>query len=273
MRFASAIVALTTLAALAGAQSSNHAVVRIAARDSAGTPIPLADVAITKGLKDVIAHTTTDSSGRAIMSVAVNDSTDFQLTMRKIGIRRTDRFFQVGPKDTAVVNLVVAPPHGTDLAPVRVVEKRVRNRFESYDLTADDIQNSDRFLVNGWEAVKLLRPVMLTSRGGCATGALEVWVNGKRIRLPLRPTGLDSARALVGAPPHTRVSYVPISVMSSIAPEHIQEVHYHDCFDHSMAVVGSNDAIFITLKPGVVYVENEGSFVVSEAEERKASQR
>jgi hypothetical protein len=91
---------------------------------------------------------------------------------------------------------------------------------------------------------------------------LEVWVNGKRIRLPLRPTGLAAARAFVGAPPRTRVSYVPISVMSDIAPEHIQEINYHDCFDSSMAAVGSTNAIFIVLKPGVVYQQDVGSFVL-----------
>ena len=68
-------------------------------------------------------------------------------------------------------------------------------------------------------------------------------------------------------PPGARFSYVPVSVMSDIAPEHIAEIHYHDCFDHSMAAVGNNNAIFITLKPGVIYQQDVGSFVISEAEE------
>src|SRR3954469_23611428 len=136
---------------------------------------------------------------------------------------------------------------------------------------ADEIENADGYLENGWEVVKALRPVMLTSRGGCATGAQEVWVNGKRIRLPLYPTGLAAQRALVGAPPRTRVTYVPISVMSDIAPEHIAEIHYKDCFDHSMAVVGTNNAIFITLKPGVEYIQDVGSFVMDEATEKRVN--
>jgi hypothetical protein len=110
---------------------------------------------------------------------------------------------------------------------------------------------------------------MLTSRGGCNTGAQEVWVNGKRIRLPLYPTGLAAARAFVGVPPHARFSYVPVSVLSEIAPEHIAEIHYHDCFDTSMAAVGNNNAIFVILKPGVYYQQDVGSFVISEAEEER----
>jgi hypothetical protein len=46
--------------------------------------------------------------------------------------------------------------------------------------------------------------------------------------------------------------------MSDIAPEHIQEINYHDCFDTSMAAVGSTNAIFIVLKPGVVYFHGGG---------------
>jgi hypothetical protein len=87
-------------------------------------------------------------------------------------------------------------------------------------------------------------------------------VNGKRIRLPLPPTGIAAARARVGVPARARFSYVPVSVMSDIPPEHIQEINYHDCFDTSMAAVGNNNAIFIVLKPGIDYVENVGSFVL-----------
>ena len=86
---------------------------------------------------------------------------------------------------------------------------------------------------------------MLTSRGGCATGVREIWVNGKRIRLTLLPTPMVRERARVGAPVNARFGYVPLVVLSEIAPEHIQELVYHDCFDTSVAAVGSNDAIFV----------------------------
>ena len=98
--------------------------------------------------------------------------------------------------------------------------------------------------------------------GGCDSGVREVWVNGKRIRLPLYPTGMAAARALVGVPPRARFTYVPVSVLSDIAPEHILEINYHDCFDASMAAVGSVNAMFIVLKPGVDYLQDVGSFVL-----------
>lgn len=248
----------------AGAQARSNAVVRVTARDSSGAPITAAELTVTRGLRDVVAQGRTDDAGEALLSFQVKDSSDFQVTMRKIGYRRGDRFFESGPFDTVRVAIVVAAPKSTQL-PTVTVTGTADVKYKSYHLDADDIEKADSpALNNGWEVVKRLRPDMLTSRGGCASGAREVWVNGKRIRLPLEPTGMTAARALVGAPPRTRVSYVPISVLSEIAPEHIAEINYHDCFDTSMAAVGNNDAIFVVLKPGVVYEMNVGSFVMDQ---------
>jgi hypothetical protein len=256
-----AVFAFTTAA---GAQSLPRAFVAVTARDSTGVPITSAEITLTRGLKDVIGTSRTDSAGRALLSVEVKDSTDFQITMRKIGYQRGSRFFGVGPYDTAKVTVVVAPPRPATLAPVTITAQQDLLR-KSYYLDADDIENSKFPLDNGWEVVKRLRPDMLTSRGGCETGAMEAWVNGKRMRLPLYPTGMAAARARVGAPPRARFGYVPVSILSEIAPEHIQEITYHDCFDTSMAAVGNNNAIFVVLKPGVVYQMNVGSFVAEPA--------
>jgi hypothetical protein len=274
MRLVPVLAALVTLAVSAGAQSStaNRAFVRVTAKDSSGAPISAAEITVTRGLRDVVARGTTDDEGHGLFSVDVKDSTEFQVTMRKIGYRRGDRFFEVALKDTAQVNITVPRPQTNALAPVTVTAKR-ESRYNSYDLDADEIESSDLPLDNAWEVIKALRPVMLTSKGGCPTGIQEVWVNGKRIRLPLRPTGMAAARARVNVPIRARFSYVPVSVMSDIAPEHIQEIHYKDCFDHSMAVVGSNDAVFITLKPGIVYVQDVGSYVMDEPSVKNTASR
>lgn len=267
----SAVAATAVASSPAGAQASKTAYVHVTARDSSGAPVAAAELTVTQGLKNVVAHTTTDDNGRGLMTVEVKDSSEFQLAMRKIGYRRGDRVFEVGPKDTATIVIVVPRPIANALATVTVTAKR-DDRYNSYDLDADEIEASDRFMDNGWEVVKALRPVMLTSRG-CDIGAQEIWVNGKRIRLPLRPTGMAAARAMVNVPARTRVSYVPVSVLWDIAPEHIQEIHYKDCFDHSMAAVGSVNAIFVTLKPGVMYVQNVGSFVMDAATAQKEERR
>ena len=255
------VLAVVVFAAAGSAQTSTRAIVRVSARDSSGVPVQRAELTVVHGLRDIVARGTTDDEGQGTLIVPdLKDSTDYQVVMRRIGYARTDRFFSVGPRDTAKIEFVVGHPTPT-LAPMKITAEADVLR-KSYYLDADDIANSDWHFVNGWDVLKRLRPDMLTSRGGCETGAQEIWVNGKRIRLPLLPTGMARATALVGVPSRARFTYVPVSVLSEIEPEHIESITYHDCFDHTMAAVGSVNAVFVVLKPGVVYQENVGSFVV-----------
>jgi hypothetical protein len=267
-KIAGAVSALALAGAAAVGAQGPRSLVRVTVRDSTGAVIPSAELTVTRGVHDVLARGSTDAGGHAVLPIELKDSTDLSVTMRKIGYKRSDRFFEIGPNGTADVTLTVAPARATDLAPVTVTA-RPDPKTMSYHLDADQIEQADLPVDNAWELIKRMRPDMLTSRGGCATGAQEVWVNGKRIRLPLYPTGMAAARARVGVPPRARFSYVPVSVMSDIAPEHIQEINYHDCFDTSMAAVGNNNAIFIVLKPGVEYKENVGSFVLDLAIDKK----
>jgi hypothetical protein len=261
--FAGVAIATLSLATAAAAQLPTG-FVRITARDSSGAPVTDAELVVTKGMHTVIARGTTDSLGRALLGVQVNDSTDLNVTMRKIGYRRGDHFFGVGPRDTTAVTIVVGRSVA-GLAPVTVTAEGSL-KLKSYYLSADQIEAADLPAAdNVWEVIKRMRPDMLTSRGGCGTGVREVWVNGKRIRLTLLPTPTQAARARVGAPPSARFGYVPLVVLSEIAPEHIQEIMYHDCFDTSMAAVGSTDAIFVVLKPGVEFVQDVGSFVTDQS--------
>ena len=252
---------LFSLAALAAnAQTPQHAYLRISARDSTNVPIPQAEFTVTRGLHDVIARGTTDDNGLGFATFEVRDSLDLQVTMRKIGFARTDHFFEAGPRDTAVVMLVAARSAANTLGAVKITAKR-ENQVTSYVINADDIAASNQTLLDGFDVVKKMRPDMLTSHGGCATGVQNVWVNGKRIIYPLPANTIAAQRARVGVPPRARFTYAAVSVLTDIAPEHIEEMTYKDCFDHSMAVVGSRDALFIVLKPGVVYQPGVGSYV------------
>lgn len=251
--------AVFATAPLAAAQTP-RATIKITARDSAGAPVPDAEITVTRGLKNVVARGTTDESGQDVLSVEVKDSSDFNVTMRKVGYMRGDQFLTTGPRDTSSVAITVGHIQN-QLAAMKVTAHRSDPRFTSYHLDADEIEASNEPMDNAFDVVKRLRPVMLTSRGGCATGIREVWVNGKRIRLPLPPTQVERQEARAGTPIDARYSYIAVAVLQTIAPEHIEELSYHDCFDTSMAAVGNNNALFVTLKPGVVYQENVGSFV------------
>jgi hypothetical protein len=265
------LVAAVAAPVAARAQSS-RTVVQVTARDSGGRPVSNAELAVMRGLHEVLAHGTTDSAGRGTLVVdALEDSTDLQVVMRKIGYQRADRFFAAAPHDSVAVKIVVAPLV-RKLAAMEV-SASTDLKWKSYHLDADDIANSHVPLSDAWDVVKRLRPDILTSRGGCATGVQEVWINGKRIVLPLLPIGMAKDRERIDAPPSARFSYVPVSVLSDIPPEHIQEMTYHDCFDTSMAAVGSVNALFVTLKPGVAYQQDVGSFVVDSGSEHTNKSR
>src|SRR5262245_8330941 len=151
-RFAS--FALVGLAAVAGAQtrSSPRAFIRVTAKDSSGNVIPSAEVVVARGVKDVMARGTTNDRGLTLLSDEVKDARDFQVTMRKIGFLRSDRFFSVGPQDTASVEITAARARTNELATVKVTAK-ADLAARSYHLDADDIENASPALDNGWELV------------------------------------------------------------------------------------------------------------------------
>jgi hypothetical protein len=252
-------IALLSVATAAGAQTARRGTVVVSVHDSTGAVIPNAELTLTRGLKDIIGRARTDDAGEATLAFEVSDSTDLQVTMRKIGYPRTDRFFEGAPSGHDWLAITVPRLKGNTLEAVKVTAQEDL-RHKSYYLDADDIENANGVLDNGWEVVKRLRPDMLTSRGGCSTGAQQIWVNGKWIRLPLVPVGIVASRARVGVPPRARFSYAAVSVLSEIEPEHIQEIIYHDCFDR-VTNVGASNAIMVILKPGIAYQENVGSFV------------
>ena len=68
------------------------------------------------------------------------------------------------------------------------------------------------------------------------------------------------ARARAGVPFHSFFTAGVLSVLGDVSADHISEMSYHDCFDTSVHAVGANNAIFITLKPGVAFQPGIGTF-------------
>ncbi len=54
-----------------------------------GAPVGAAEVSIVRGLRTVIAQEMTDEAGLRVLSMK-NDSSDYQMVVRKIGYRRAD---------------------------------------------------------------------------------------------------------------------------------------------------------------------------------------
>jgi hypothetical protein len=123
-----------------------------------------------------------------------------------------------------------------------------------------NVFSTDRKLAALQTAVTMLRP--LPEQKSLVVFTSNLSLSGTDNNAQMRATVNAAIRANVGAPLRARYSYIPVSVLSDIAPEHIQELTYHDCFDTSMAAVGNNNALFVMLKPGIMYVQDVGSFVI-----------
>ena len=275
------------------AQATGTARVEIVVRDTSGSGVAGAEVAIIRGLKEARASGLTDERGRVALSMAgiASPRDDYQLVARKIGFLRAERFFRVtgDSLDFEIVLRRVA-----QLSPVVVTVEQDLKR-KSYHVDADEIANTDRVMIDATDILTKLRPDMICGRSCSPLGAAalaarnpvrkcptlafqnpprltcpvddtppsvgtNVWVNGRWIRAII-PNEMAMARRtgmLAGLLPGS------ITVLSEIKPEHIAEMTYVDELDSSIGKVGSEGALFIVLKPGIHYDPGQPSYVVAE---------
>ena len=241
-----------------------------------------------RGLNDARAVAVTDGRGRAVLSVPqLAPDADYGVIVRKIGFVRADRFFRAN-RDSTLFDIVLQPVVRELEAVVVSAEQSLRRK--SYHIDADEIEKSSAVLIDATDILAKIKPDMICGRDCRPMGSIQVqstyrkcptlafapprlkcpeddklpsietnvWVNGRRIRL-MPPDAMAVARqhgVLVGLSPGS------MTVLSEIKPEHIAEMTYVDSMDNSVGLIGSNDALFIVLKPNVVYEPGRASYVI-----------
>jgi hypothetical protein len=290
--------------AILSAQQTGTVIVAVHVTDSANVAVSDADVSVVRGLTGVLALGVTNAAGRIVLAVPASSET-VQVTVRRIGFVRGFRFVSLKESSSDTMRLEMKLLRAPQpLEAVKVTAEQDLRR-QSYYLTADDIENSNRTILDASDIFKL-RPDMMTSRGGAKAcevpwtdrdGWIEsVWVNGRRVVLPVVDSQYVAGRKAalgIGLPlpprPNPRLTPLPkvptppkppwtefrhidsvLSILHSIKPEHIAEVTYHDCFDASIGKNHSDMAMFIVLKPGIGYEDGLGSYVVAEDTTRRA---
>ena len=249
----------------AAQQPPRNVAVVIEVVDSAGRPVDGAELTLTRGLKQVVAHGQSDSRGQRTLT-APRLGEPIQVTARKIGFAPASAFVRPAGQPTIDVRLVVYRAVQT-LAPVAVTAREDILRKRNH-LDADDILNSPRPILDGLDAITKLRPDIVDppeSSPADPCGLFNLWVNGRRVPLPPDSMPVDDAMIssrLATLTPAPR-KWVAVA-LSQIKPEHIEEVTYKGCNDTSMEGVGARNAAFIVLKPGVGYDWSKGSFVVGD---------
>jgi hypothetical protein len=249
-------------------------VVNVHVMDSAGVGVDAADVAVVHGINDVRANGTTDGRGRVSLTVA-DPQGDYQLVVRRIGFARGDQFFTAG---TSPMSFDVVMHRAVQaLGAVKVTAEQDLKR-KSYFIDADEIAKHADELIDASDILKKLKPYMVCGRScsvmgkpvSVATrtrasvqvvGRTNVWVNGRRILLIAtdQVCQIGKRGALLGLLAGT------MQVLCEVRPEHIAQITFVDEFDSSIGKVGSNSALFIVLKPGIVYDPGAPSHVAPPA--------
>lgn len=288
------LVGLLACAPVLGAQApaTPPIGIEIHVRDSAGVALAGVDVAVVHGLSDNLAAAQTDTRGVARLRFVPTGVGVDELVIRKVGYLRVDRYLGT-PRDSLTLDITLQRAPAT-LDPVVVTAEQDVKR-KSYHIDADEIAKSDRQIVTAADILAKLRPDMICGRN-CSpmAGAIKrvqtpmracpslafldvrrscpkddtppsietnVWVNGRRIRtVLLDENALAHQTGLLGG-----LSPGTMTVLSEIKPEHIAEMTYVDEFDNTVGKVGSNNALFIVLKPGVQYEPGAPSFVSEKA--------
>ena len=243
--------------------------VRVHVADSAGVPIADAEVTLLRGLREAVATARTSASGDHDFIVEL-DSSDYSVVARKIGFARGDRFFSA-ERGTVDARVTMKRIDGT-LPAVTVTAVDVKRK--SYHIDADEIAEATTYISDALDIVHRLRPDMILSRSGSWGGRTRIgcpslsyiWVNGRRyladyvIVSPAVQMRAKGAGNRLG-----RMAPGNATILSEIQPEHVAEMNYRDCFEHSVdRKVGSVNALFITLKAGVDYRPGRPSHVIGD---------
>ncbi len=266
MRFSFVSLSLLSLAPLGAVAGQSETVVRVRVVDTLGAPVANAEVSALRGLNTVVTGGVTDSAG--LRTIRVPRGGDYQVVARRIGFQRADQFFSAY-RDSVALRVILRV--ATQTLPMVSVTAEQDVRRRAYHVDADEIASSKRPIFDGLDILTKLRPDIIYSRvPGCVVQS--VWVNGKRIVYPpvneVLAQKAGQQRRVSRATPHqgatglAAVNLTVQSVMASIHPEHIEEVNYADCNDMSVDKVGGNNAVFVSLKAGVMFQPGLGSFVI-----------
>ncbi len=241
------------------AQAGPPAVVHVLVLDTAREPVAGATVVILRGPPpgQALHEGTTDAAGRCTFAF-VPDSGPYRFVARRIGYAQTTRPLAVAAGDTLFVPLSLArlPPM---LDTVRIEARALSNDY-FLDSTAILRAARDPAIENVYDVLMRLRPNMLGDHGRICDDIAFVWVNGHRVRLD-ETLSIPPRDVLID--PRTRLRkrhLAPTDILAGIRPGDIASMQYKNCWDTSMPGIGSENALYITLKPGIAFDEARGSY-------------
>lgn len=273
--------ALAAVALLPGAAAGQRARVQVTVASDAGTKIADVELVIRKDGSSLYAGSTNDQ-GTYTFIVEI-DTGRYSLVARRLGYVAQTRDLRLAPDSTLALTIVLAHA-STNLDTVRIIAEQLRSK--NYRLGGAEITASTRGIFDALDAIRKLRPAMMGDDARMCPSVNNVWVNGKRVwwvapkspnvrgrSTPVAGTNVTGGtRDATGFPPASRRSGGGgsggppglIDVLMSIHSEHVEDIRYVNCWDTSGAQMGTGDALFFTLKPGIGWDWKHGSYVAND---------
>jgi hypothetical protein len=246
----------------ASAQEGRRVVVRLTVTDTNGNGIAGARIAISRDSVGAILVGETDAAGRFVARLALGAARHVA-SARRIGFRQAEAELP-GSRDTVDLSLRLKKLANSELERVNVTARQ-----SQYVLDAAQIAASRRPVRDAFEALLKLRPSMLHDGDRCPHDVVDnVWINGRRELFMASRVPILGASRSVGAvrfSMHTarRQSREPPaldSLLASIRAEHVESITLLNCWDTSFPGVGTNNALYVVLKPGTGWDSKRGSF-------------
>jgi len=272
----------TTAARATSAQSSGPpatAVLRIRAADEKGASVDGESVELRNARGTLLLTVTTRMDGRAAVAIP-GDTTPLRYTARREGFAASSGVVRVPRRDTVTLELRLkrsssAPDAGRGSA------TRVRPLAPNYDLAAAEIARGGLYILDAYDALRDLRPSMLGDESRQCPAVQNLWVNGEQ-QVPAPGEQLVPAHVMLAgdgdeksARPAGRGDVLAFRAtakdpLGRIRAVHVETMHYVSCWDRSDKGAHGENALFITLKPGVRFEMKRGSFVADSAAARRA---
>jgi hypothetical protein len=254
-------------------RSQSLAPLRVTVADSGARPVAQSDVRVLRGLTQELARGNTDSTGRITLAVPVDG--DFEVVARRIGYLRSSQFVSGQRAGLSVALVLAAVPVVLDAVQTTAA---VDPRYRAYHLDAEEIAASDRELHDALDVLTKLRPDMIRPRQAYISEVRcdpqYIWINGAEIRDAPRTNRLEwdlwQRRTIPAATPKvlakhlSGVEWLPpdlVNTLQTIRPEHIAEINYSDCYKPLTGSPHGLNAVFVVLKPGVLFTPGVGSYV------------
>jgi Carboxypeptidase regulatory-like domain len=239
--------------------------VHVTVAGSDGAPLDATTLFIVKQGVGAMLTGNTDAKGHFTFLVP-RDSGRYSLLARKIGFAPVQTILFGDNRDTVTISLRLTPLPPNELPRVRV---EASARGKNYYLDSAEIASTKgRTIRDAYDALRKLRPDMLGDKGRCPSEPVDnVWVNGRRVlwmaafasAAQRGVMGSGRVHVVRGARKATPEPDLVDSVLVAIRAEDIAEIRYVNCWDTSMPGLGTNNAVYIVLKPGLDWDWKQGS--------------